>query len=72
MVIIKSDLLKVVFIWRDLCQCYIVLEEIVNLYSEEGLKLIIYLCQLVVTHFTLENCFPKSSLYFFAGSLDIF
>ena len=38
MVIIKGDLLKVVFIWRNLCQCYIVLEEIIDLYSEEVLN----------------------------------
>ena len=38
MVIIKGDLLKVVFIWRNLRQCYIVLEEIINLCSEEGLN----------------------------------
>ena len=40
MVIIKSDLLKMVFIGRNLCQCYIVLEEINDLYSEEVLNYI--------------------------------
>ena len=54
MVIMKSDLQKMVSIGRNLCQCYIVLEEINNLYSEE----------------VLNNIFmPVSCGTFYAGNL---
>lgn len=63
MVIIKSDLQKMVFIVRNLCQCYIVLEEINNLYSEEVLNYIFM--PVSCDTFYAGKLFPKVVTVFF-------